>query len=111
MGNYNSILWTNGHLKFEGDEVVAYYAESVTDQPPTRTGVRHVLPVDGQQNATEEISRTFVEAVNQNDQMILKSSFSSGMNSLAAVLGANASHRLDGKRIYLKPLLTGSADA
>ncbi|MDP7279039.1 MAG: Gfo/Idh/MocA family oxidoreductase [Candidatus Poribacteria bacterium] len=109
--SYNSILWTNGHLKFEGDEVVAYYAEGVMDQPLTQTDVRHALPVDSQQNATERISRAFVEAINRNDQTILKSSFSSGMNSLAAVLGANASHRLGGKRIYLKPLLTGLADA
>ena len=109
--SYNSILWTNGHLKFEGDEVVAYYAEGVMDQPLTQTDVRHALPVDSQQNATERISRAFVEAINRNDQTILKSSFSSGMNSLAAVLGANASHQLGGKRIYLKPLLTGLADA
>ena len=105
--SYNSILWTHGHLKFESDGVAAYHYEGTypPDQTPSQEEIRHLLPLV-QRNATEEISRTFVHAIATKDRKALRSTFKSGMNSLAAVLGANLSHQLNGQRIYLDQLLT-----
>jgi len=106
--SYNSILWTHGHLKFESDGVAAYYYEGTypPDQTPNREKIRHLLPLTDQRNATEEISRSFVHAIATGNRKVLRSTFSSGMNSLTAVLGANLSHQLNGQRIYLDQLLT-----
>ncbi|MCS5611684.1 MAG: Gfo/Idh/MocA family oxidoreductase [Candidatus Poribacteria bacterium] len=108
--NYNSILWTHGHLKFEPDGVAAYHYEGAypPDQTPSQEEIRHLLPLAGQRNATEEISRAFFNAIATGDKQVLRSTFSSGMNSLVAVLGANLSHQLNGQRIYLDELLTNS---
>ncbi|MBB16549.1 hypothetical protein CMK22_14850 [Candidatus Poribacteria bacterium] len=108
--SYNSILWTHGHLKFEPEGVVAYHYEGPYPpaQPPSQEETRHLLPLADQRNATEEISRAFVQAITTGNAKVLKSTFSSGMNSLVAVLGANLSHQLKGRRIYLEELLTDS---
>ena len=105
--SYESILWTHGHLKFEGNNVVAYYYDGPysPDDTPTKDAVRHILPTSPHVDSTEEISRAFVRAISTGDSAQLKSTFASSMNSLAAVLGANASDQLDGERIYLKDFL------
>ncbi len=105
--SYESILWTHGHLKFEGNNVVAYYYDGPypPDDTPTKDAVRHILPTSPYVDSTEEISRAFVRAISTGDSAQLKSTFASSMNSLAAVLGANASDQLDGERIYLKDFL------
>ncbi len=104
---YESILWTHGHLKFEGDDVVAYYYDG--SYPPAQTpsveSVRHLLPTAERVDPTEQISRTFLQAIETGDAGQLRSTFASSMNSLAAVLGANASDQLDSARIYLKDFL------
>ena len=108
--SYNSILWTHGHLKFEPEGVVAYHYEGPYPpaQIPSQEEIRHLLPLADQRNATEEISRAFVQAITTGNNKVLRSTFSSGMNSLVAVLGANLSHQLKGQRIYLEELLTDS---
>ena len=108
--SYNSILWTHGHLKFEPEGVVAYHYEGPYPpaQTPSQEEIRHLLPLADQRNATEEISRAFVQAITTGNNKVLRSTFSSGMNSLVAVLGANLSHQLKGQRIYLEELLTDS---
>ena len=95
--SYNSILWTNGHMKFEGRDAVVYYGDP---QNP-----RHVLPTKMGVSPDELINRAFIYAIQKNDQKILKSSFSDSMNSLATVLGANQSHLQGGKRLYLDDLV------
>ena len=104
---YESILWTHGHLKFEGDDVVAYYYDG--PYPPAQTpsveSVRHPLPTAERVDPTEQISRAFLQAIETGDAGQLRSTFASSMNSLAAVLGANASDQLNGERIYLKDFL------
>ena len=67
--------------------------------------VRHPLPTSPRVDSTEQISRAFLKAIETNDSDQLRSTFASSMNSLAAVLGANASDRLDGERIYLNDFL------
>ena len=107
---YESILWTHGHLKFEGNDVVAYYYDG--PYPPTQTpsqeAVRHVLPLPDGVDPTEQISRAFLDAIRKGNSDQLRSTFTSSMNSLAAVLGANASDQLDGERIYLKDFLVNA---
>ena len=104
---YESILWTHGHLKFEGNDVVAYYYDG--PYPPAETpsteAVRHLLPMPPRVDPTEQISRAFLDAIGVGNSDQLRSTFASSMNSLAAVLGANASDQLDGERIYLKDFL------
>ena len=104
---YESILWTHGHLKFEGNDVVAYYYDG--PYPPAHTppgeAIRHLLPTSPPVNPTEQISRAFLHAIATGNSERLRSTFSSSMNSLAAVLAANASDQLDGERIYLKDFL------
>ena len=104
---YESILWTHGHLKFEGNEVVAYYYDGPYPpaQTPSEESVRHPLPTPPRVDPTEQISRAFLKAIEAGDSNQLRSTFASSMNSLAAVLGANASDRLDGERIYLNDFL------
>ena len=104
---YESILWTHGHLKFEGDDPIAYYYDG--PYPPTQTppqeAVRHPLPTSPRVDTTEQISRAFLGAIEAGNPGQLRSTFTSSMNSLAAVLGANASDQLEGERINLKDFL------
>ena len=104
---YESILWTHGHLKFEGNDVVAYYYDGPYPpaQTPSEEAVRHLLPTPPHVDSTEQISRAFLGAISEGNSDQLRSTFATSMNSLAAVLGANASDQLDGERIYLKDLL------
>lgn len=104
---YESILWTHGHLKFEGNDVVAYHYDGPYPpaQPPASDAVRHLLPTPPHVDSTEQISRAFLNSIRKGNSDQLRSTFASSMNSLAAVLGANASDRLDGERIYLKDFL------
>ena len=104
---YESILWTHGHLKFEGSDVVAYYYDGPypPSETPSTEAVRHLLPTPPRVDSTEQISRAFLGAISAGNSDQLRSTFASSMNSLAAVLGANASDQLDGERIYLKDFL------
>ena len=105
---YQDIVWNHGHLKVEGEGPVAYYYDGPYP-PPDRvdsSGLRHPLPVPPRNNSTLEINRAFVRAVGERDESHLLNTFSSSMNSHAAVLGANFSDRLGGQRIDLKELLT-----
>jgi predicted dehydrogenase len=104
---YESILWTHGHLKFEGNDVVAYYYDGPYPpaQTPSAESVRHPLPTAERVDPTEQISRAFLKAIETGNVEQLRSTFASSMNSLAAVLGANASDQLDGERIYLNDFL------
>ena len=77
--SYNSILWANGHMKFEGRDAVVYYDDL---QSP-----RRILPAKMGVSPDELINRAFIYAIQKNDQKILKSSFSDSMKSLDTVLG------------------------
>lgn len=57
---------------------------------------------------TYRFAKGFLEAVQVEDASHMKSPFSDGMNSLAAVLAANASHEMGGLRIFIEEFrLTG----
>ena len=101
-------------VKFE-DDLVAYGYVGDTYPPanrPEASEVRQVLargpqgdPMGGANSL--ELDRRFVEAVAQNRPDLLKNTFESSLNSLAAVLAANVSHELNGERIHLEEFTTG----
>lgn len=101
---YQIVTWDHGHLKMEGDEIVAYYYAG--DGPPERTPaadeVRHPVPTPPRRDATLAISEAFLEAIEKQDAWTLLSTYASSMNSLAAVLAANVSHARNGERIDLE---------
>ena len=55
----------------------------------------------GQQN-TLKLDRCFARSIVESKPALRKTSFKDGLNSLAAVLAANASDDLGGQRVYLK---------
>lgn len=104
----HQVLWSEGHLRLEGDDVVAYHydGEYPPSALPSRESVRHKLPLSASQNSTRAISRAFVRAVGEEDKTLIHSPFSDAMNSLAAVIAANVSDELGGIRVDLDELLT-----
>jgi hypothetical protein len=52
-------------------------------------------------------AQAFVQAVRAGDANVMKSSYADGMNSLAAVLGANASAERSGQLIRLEDVVAG----
>jgi len=105
---YQNVLWTHGHIKFEGNDVIAYYYDGPypPQQRPGGNEIRHLLPVSGNRDTTLQISRAFIESIATGKPDSLRNTFTSSMNSLAAVLGANISDRLGGERVYLRDLFT-----
>jgi len=103
---HQSVLWTHGHLRFEGAELAAYYYDGPypPEQTPDRAAVRHVVPVPRGIEATEGAHRAFLHAVSTRNPDQLRSPFSASMNSLDAVIGANVSDHLGGERVALAEL-------
>jgi hypothetical protein len=100
---YRGILWDHGHLRFEEDGLAAYYYDGPypPSARPSVEDLRHPIPEEPGRSALEGIHRAFMDAVITGDPGKVKSTFHSSMNSLAAVLAANASDQLKGERIYL----------
>jgi hypothetical protein len=67
-----------------------------------------VLPLPERRDGTFHINQCFVEAVARGDDSILRNTFSSSLNSLAAVLAANLSDRLGGRKIQLAEFATSA---
>lgn len=104
---YQIVLWDHGHLKVEGNDLVAYTYEGPDPppQPPAPSQVRHALPAPPRNDATEALNRAFVNALRQGNTAGFRATFGDSMNSLSAVLAANASHDLGGQRIDLADFL------
>lgn len=101
---YQGIAWNRGHLKFESEGPVAYYYEGPypPESTPSADSLRHPLPVPEGEDALTAISRAFLRAVAEEDDSQLLNTFSSSMNSLAAVLAANVSDQLGGEKVVLE---------
>ena len=110
---YQDIIWDRGHLKLEKDGPVAYYYDG--PYPPEgavdQAALHHPLSLGPRNNNTLEISHSFVQAVKDQSSASLLNTFSSSINSHAAVLGANISDVLGGQRIVLNDLLTSDTYA
>ena len=108
--SYHDIMWDRGHLKTTGSNgPVAYYYDGPYPPPEGKVdpeALAHTLDLGPRKNTDVEIARAFVTAVAQKSEAPLLNTFTSSLNSLAAVLGANISDQLDGQRINLKDLLS-----
>jgi predicted dehydrogenase len=106
---FRSLLWSHGHIKFEREGPVAYYYDGPypPERPPSGDQVRHPLPLSPAVDPLEAITRAFLQSIATRDPSPLRSTFASSMNSLAAVLAANASHQRGGERIVLAEFLSG----
>jgi predicted dehydrogenase len=98
-----TVLWSHGHLKWEGEELVAYHYDGSypPEETPAPASLRRSLPLGPRVDALAAIHRAFLQAVVARDPTGLHSTFASSMNSLAAVLAANESHASGGERIML----------
>ena len=104
---YQDITWDRGHLKIEAGGPVAYYYDGPYP-PPDKIDpdtLRHPLSTAARNDSTLAINQTFIDALCRGSQEPLRNTFSSSMNSLAAVLAANVSDQLDGRRVVLDELL------
>jgi predicted dehydrogenase len=101
---YLHVLWDHGHLRIEEDGPTSYYYDGPYPPAsrPNAAARRHPLAVPPQRgDSTLAISRTFLTAVATNNRSLIRSPFADAMNSLTAVLAANASDALDGTKIHL----------
>jgi predicted dehydrogenase len=105
---YEVVMWDHGHLRQEDGQAVAYYYDCAYPpaSKPAADEIRHPLPTPGPCDTTYEINRAFVDAVHSGDEGRMRNTFTSSMNSLAAVLAANVSHACDGERIDLSAFMT-----
>ena len=106
--SYQDIMWDRGHLKIAPEGPVAYYYDGPYPPPEGKVdpkGLCHPLNFGPRGNSTLEIARSFVQAVAQQSEAPLLNTFTSSINSHAAVLGANISDQLYGKRIIIEELL------
>jgi predicted dehydrogenase len=110
---YQIIMWDHGHLKLEGDGVVAYYYDGPypPEARPLDGEVRHPVPTPPKVDTNLAISSAFVDAIRSGDSSKMLSTYSSSMNSLAAVLAANVSHFRGGERIDLRAFTEDAAYA
>ena len=106
---YFDLAWDRGHLKLERTGPVAYYYDGPYP-PPERVdeaSLRHELPVPPRVDSTLAISQAFVSAVANKNETLLRNTFASSLNSLAAVLAANVSDQLGGARVDLEEFAHG----
>lgn len=105
----HKLLWNEGVIEIDHGEVAAYTYEG--DYPPARqpemAQLRRTLELPHRTNSTYGVNRAFVRAVAENRPDLVRSPFSDAMNSLAAVLAANVSDELGGRRVEVDELLTG----
>lgn len=107
---YAGLMWDHGHVRVEGDAVAAYYYDGPypPPTPPKADQLRHEVALPPRRDGTMHINECFVQAVAQGDTAILRNTFTSSMNSHAAVLAANLSDRLGGRKIQLDDFATSA---
>ena len=106
--SYQDIMWDRGHLKLAAEGPIAYYYDGPYPPPGGQVdpqALRHDLDLGPRNDSTLEIARAFVQSVREQSTSPLLNTFSSSINSHAAVLGANISDQLGGKRVILEDLL------
>lgn len=107
---YAGLMWDHGHVRVEGDAVAAYYYDGPypPESSPKADELRHVVPMPDKRDGTFHINECFVRAVASGDAGILRNTFTSSMNSHAAVLAANLSDQSGGRKIQLDDFATSA---
>ncbi len=118
QGRFDCIIWTHGTIKLEDDYVDYHYDGD--DWAPTKRlrpeEVRKVISKGphtvamGHEN-TKAMAQSFAEAIIQKRPGLLRNTFHSSINSLAAVLAANVSNELGGEKIELEEFIHGDGYA
>ena len=111
---YDYVMASRSFVKFEED-LVGYWYEGKEFRPavrPPAEQLRHVLAKGPHREAmgmhnTLKLNQTFIRAVAEGKQALLKSDFRGGLNSLGAVLAANISDERGGERVDLDEFATG----
>lgn len=107
IDRYDCIIWSHGTIKLE-DDFVDYHFDG--DWPPSekpeRQDVRRVISAGPHNNAmgsesTLGLAKAFAEGVSLSKPELMRNSFESSVNSLAAVLAANVSNDLGGEKIVI----------
>lgn len=113
-GRFDGIIWTHGTIKLEEDYVDYHYdgADWPPARKPTLAEVRKVVSKGPHASAmgaenTLALSRSFAEAIMLGRPALLRNTFHSSINSLAAVLAANASNGLGGEKVDLEEFIHG----
>ncbi len=104
-GRFDCIIWTHGTIKLE-DDFVDYHFDGdwPPEDKPTIDQVRKVVskgPHDVAMgpSSTTDLSKSFAEGISLGKPELLRNTFESSINSLAAVLAANISNDLGGEKI------------
>jgi predicted dehydrogenase len=114
---YDCIIWTHGTIKLE-DDFVDYHFDGAwpPQEKPTLEQVRkviskgpHTVAMGGE--STEALSRSFAEGILLNRPELMRNTFESSINSLAAVLAANVSNELGGEKIEIDEFIGGDSYA
>jgi predicted dehydrogenase len=111
-GRYDYILSLHSLVKFE-DDMVAYSYEGEEYPPAQRPDVKSLRKVlakgphpdaMGEHN-TKALAKAFAESITLGRPDMVKCSFRSGLNALAAVLAAGVSHERNGERIEIEEFM------
>ena len=106
-GRYDCIIWEHGTIKLENDFVDYHFeGEWPPKTNPTLEQVRKVISAGPHTTAmgaesTTDLAKSFAEAVTLSKPELLRNTFESSINSLAAVLAANVSNDLGGEKIVI----------
>ena len=112
-GRYDCIIWEHGTIKLE-DDFVDYHFDGAWP-PADKPGLNDVRKVvsKGPHNTamgpenTTDLSKAFAEGIQLGKPELLRNTFESSINSLAAVLAANISNDLGGEKIELDEFING----
>ena len=113
FGRFDCIIWEHGTIKFEDGDIVDYHYPGDDWSPslrPTVDQTRTVLLDDTGHDGmslqnTYELAKTFVESILASEPSLTRNSYASSLNSLAAVLAANASAEMDGQQIKISDFM------
>ena len=113
FGRFDTVIWEHGTIKLEEDGAVEYHYAGDDWSPSLRPDIEATRRVIGRAPGydgmalenTYELAKTFLESILSSDAALTRNSYASSLNSLAAVLAANASHQLNGRKIRIEDFI------
>ena len=114
-GRFDCVIWEHGTIKFEGNRIVDYHYGGDDWSPSLRPGIeetRRVICEDPGYDGmaipnTYELAKSFLESIIDDDDSLIRNSYRSSLNSLAAVLAANTSNDLGGEQVEIEEFMYG----